>query len=83
MNPTRLFNPVILSSGAMTNPLDCLEVTGLVAREPDPIDRRGRLEVLTGQAASSLTLPSSSTQHVAAGPTVRSAMAALRPRTSA
>lgn len=47
MSPTHLFNAVILSSGAMTNRLDRLEATGLVRREPDPTDRRGRLVVLT------------------------------------
>lgn len=47
MNPTRLFNSVILSSGAMTNRLDRLEAMGLVERQPDPSDRRGRLVALT------------------------------------
>ena len=47
MNPTRLFNSVILSSGAMTNRLDGLEAMGLVERLPDPTDRRGRLVGLT------------------------------------
>ena len=47
MNPTALFNSVILSSGAMTNRLDRLEDMGLVERQPDPADRRGRLVVLT------------------------------------
>ena len=47
MSPTRLFNAVILSSGAMTNRLDRLEAMGLVERQPDPTDRRGRLVALT------------------------------------
>lgn len=47
LNPTRLFNAVILSSGAMTNRLDRLEKLGLVERLPDPTDRRGRLVALT------------------------------------
>ena len=47
MNPTRLFNSVILSSGAMTNRLDRLEDMGFVERRPDPDDRRGRLVALT------------------------------------
>ena len=47
MNPTSLFNSVILSSGAMTNRLDRLEEMGLVERLPDPTDRRGRLVALT------------------------------------
>jgi len=47
MNPTSLFNAVILSSGAMTNRLDRLEAMDLVKRQPDPTDRRGRLVALT------------------------------------
>jgi DNA-binding MarR family transcriptional regulator len=47
MNPTGLFNSVLLSSGAMTNRLDRLEAMGLVERQPDPADRRGRLVALT------------------------------------
>jgi DNA-binding MarR family transcriptional regulator len=47
MSPTQLFNSVILSSGAMTNRLDRLAAMGLVERQPDPTDRRGRLVVLT------------------------------------
>jgi DNA-binding MarR family transcriptional regulator len=47
MNPTHLFNSVILSSGAMTNRIDRLEDVGLVERLPDPTDRRGRLVALT------------------------------------
>jgi DNA-binding MarR family transcriptional regulator len=47
MSPTRLFSAVILSSGAMTNRLDRLEAMGLVERQADPNDRRGRLVVLT------------------------------------
>ena len=47
MNPTALFNAVILSSGAMTNRLDRLEGMGLVERLSDPTDRRGRLVGLT------------------------------------
>ena len=47
MNPTALFNSIILSSGAMTNRLDRLEEKGLVRRLPDPDDRRGRLVALT------------------------------------
>jgi DNA-binding MarR family transcriptional regulator len=47
LNPTTLFNSVILSSGAMTNRLDRLEEMGLVRRLADPNDRRGRLVELT------------------------------------
>jgi len=42
MNPTSLFNAVILSSGAMTNRLDRLESAGLVERR-----ERGRERVYT------------------------------------
>ena len=49
MSPTKLFNSVILSSGAMTNRLDRLEELGLVERAPDPNDRRGRLVGLTAR----------------------------------
>jgi DNA-binding MarR family transcriptional regulator len=49
MNPTALFNSVILSSGAMTNRLDGLEAMGFIERLPDPNDRRGRLVALTEQ----------------------------------
>ena len=47
MNPTTLFDTMVLSSGAMTNRLDRLEEMGLVRRLPDPNDRRGRLVELT------------------------------------
>jgi DNA-binding MarR family transcriptional regulator len=47
MNPTTLFNAMVLSSGAMTNRLDGLETMGLIRRLPDPNDRRGRLVELT------------------------------------
>jgi DNA-binding MarR family transcriptional regulator len=47
MNPTALYGSLILSSGGMTKLLDRLEGAGLVERQPDPADRRGRLVVLT------------------------------------
>jgi DNA-binding MarR family transcriptional regulator len=47
MNPTTLFNAMMLSSGAMTNRLDRLEEMGLIRRLADPDDRRGRLVELT------------------------------------
>jgi DNA-binding MarR family transcriptional regulator len=47
MNPTTLFDTMVLSSGAMTNRLDRLEEMDLVRRLPDPNDRRGRLVELT------------------------------------
>lgn len=40
MTPTELMQSAMLSSGAMTNRIDRLEKLGLVARKPDPHDRR-------------------------------------------
>ena len=47
--PTRLWKSVMLSSGGMTNRLDKLEAAGLVARRPDPADRRGLVVSLTAK----------------------------------
>lgn len=47
LTPTALFTDLMLSSGAMTNRLDRLEQAGLIARTPDPADRRGTLVGLT------------------------------------
>lgn len=49
LSPTVLYESVMISSGAMTNRIDRLEQAGLVARRPDPDDRRGKLVVLTGK----------------------------------
>jgi len=49
MNPTALYNALILSSGAMTNRLDRLEAMRLIRRLADPNDRRGRLVELTAK----------------------------------
>ena len=49
LNPTQLYQAVMLSSGAMTNRLDRLEKAGYVKRNPDPQDRRGTLVQLTGK----------------------------------
>ena len=38
--PRELLKSVVLSSGGMTARLDALEQTGLIARRPDPDDRR-------------------------------------------
>jgi DNA-binding MarR family transcriptional regulator len=46
-SPGDLARKLELSSGAMTNRLDRLERAGLVARLPDPDDRRGLLVELT------------------------------------
>lgn len=47
LSPTALFGSLMLSSGAMTNRIDRLERAGLVARMPDPADRRSVLVELT------------------------------------
>ena len=47
LSPTELCKAAVLSSGAMTNRLDRLEAAGLLARQPDPSDRRGLLIGLT------------------------------------
>lgn len=47
LNPTILYQALMLSSGAMTNRLDRLEKAGYVKRLPDPQDRRGVLARLT------------------------------------
>jgi DNA-binding MarR family transcriptional regulator len=49
LNPTRLMETVMLSSGGMTKRLDRLEQAGLVKRAPDPQDRRGTLVGLTAR----------------------------------
>jgi len=41
LTPTELYRSMMLSSAAMTNRIDRLEERGLVARAPDPDDRRG------------------------------------------
>lgn len=41
LTPTGLYRSMMLSSAAMTNRIDRLEGRGLVARGPDPDDRRG------------------------------------------
>jgi DNA-binding MarR family transcriptional regulator len=47
LSPTQLSRLVILTSGAMTNRIDRLELMGLVARTPSPDDRRALLVGLT------------------------------------
>jgi DNA-binding MarR family transcriptional regulator len=49
LSPTELFSSAMLSSGAMTSRIDRLEQAGLVARTPDPDDRRGVLVGLTDE----------------------------------
>ena len=47
LSPGALLRSTLVSSGAMTNRLDRLEAAGLVARGPNPVDRRGVLVRLT------------------------------------
>ncbi len=49
LSPQQLAESLLLSSGAMTNRLDRLEHAGLVARQPNPDDRRGVIVTLTKQ----------------------------------
>jgi DNA-binding MarR family transcriptional regulator len=47
LRPTDLTNAMMLTSSGTTKRLDRLEAAGLIAREPDPGDRRGTLISLT------------------------------------
>ncbi|MFG1295911.1 MULTISPECIES: MarR family winged helix-turn-helix transcriptional regulator [Xanthobacter] len=47
LTPTELYEAAMISSGSMTNRIDRLEKAGLVARKPNPADRRGTLVALT------------------------------------
>ena len=47
LSPGRLVTTTLVTSGTMTNRIDRLESAGLVARAPDPTDRRGVLVSLT------------------------------------
>ncbi|MDH0740312.1 MarR family winged helix-turn-helix transcriptional regulator [Achromobacter spanius] len=47
MNPQKLVDALLLTSGAMTNRLDRLEQAGLLVRNPNPDDRRGIIVSLT------------------------------------
>ncbi len=49
LTPTQLLGSVVLSSGGMTSRLDKLAERGLIARKPDPDDRRGVLVLLTAK----------------------------------
>ena len=49
LTPTQLLQSVMLTSGGMTNRLDKLEEAGLIARKPDPSDRRGVIVTLTAK----------------------------------
>jgi DNA-binding MarR family transcriptional regulator len=49
MRPTDLTSATMLTSSGMTKRLDKLEGAGLIARAPDPKDRRGTLIALTDE----------------------------------
>jgi len=52
LSPGRLVTQTLVTSGTMTNRIDRLEQRGLVARSPDPADRRGVVVSLTGTGQS-------------------------------
>jgi DNA-binding MarR family transcriptional regulator len=47
LSPGRLVTQTLVTSGTMTNRIDRLEQRGLLARSPDPSDRRGVVVSLT------------------------------------
>lgn len=47
MTPTRLYQELVLTSGAMTHRMDALESAGLLERQSDPEDRRSMMACLT------------------------------------
>ncbi|MER7272932.1 MarR family transcriptional regulator [Dactylosporangium sp. NPDC000244] len=49
LSPKALSASLMLTTGGMTGRLDRLERAGLVARSPDPADRRGLVITLTGR----------------------------------
>src|SRR4051795_10170784 len=54
MRPTDLTAAVMLTSSGTTKRLDKLEQAGLIAREPDPQDRRGTLIALTDKGRKAI-----------------------------
>ncbi|MFY9719469.1 MAG: MarR family transcriptional regulator, partial [Candidatus Cybelea sp.] len=63
LSPTELYREMMLTSGAMTNRIDRLEAAGLVARRPDPDDRRGTLVRLTPKGKA--LIDAATSKHVA------------------
>lgn len=49
LTPSQMYDSTMVSSGGMTNRLDRLEKKGLIARHPNPNDRRGTLVALTDE----------------------------------
>jgi DNA-binding MarR family transcriptional regulator len=49
LTPTELSHSTMVTTGGMTKRLDRLEAAGLIRREADPRDRRGKLIALTDQ----------------------------------
>src|SRR5262249_4515835 len=52
LSPGALLRATLVTSGTMTNRIDRLAEAGLVARHPDPFDRRGVLVQLTDRGAA-------------------------------
>ena len=54
LSPGRLLHETLVTSGTMTNRVDRLAERGLVARLPDPADRRGVLVRLTADGRTTV-----------------------------
>lgn len=52
LSPGALLRATLVTSGTMTNRIDRLTEAGLVARHPDPLDRRGVIVRLTDQGSA-------------------------------
>lgn len=52
LTPGDLSRSTMVTTGGMTKRLDRLEARGLIRREPDPRDRRGRLVALTAEGTA-------------------------------
>jgi DNA-binding MarR family transcriptional regulator len=54
LSPGRLLKQTLVTSGTMTNRVDRLTARGLVARQPDPDDRRGVIVRLTADGKATV-----------------------------